>query len=82
MLNNVYIIYYTAKPATLLNEAYYELLKMKENGMSFSDVILEPVKRNNNISNFKTFAGSLRDESNDLDSFKNSIMNDRNINMK
>jgi len=72
------------KPVTLSNEAYKELLKMKKNGMSFSDVILELVKRNKNISNFKTFAGSLSEESNDLDSFKKRIMNDRkrNINIK
>ncbi len=72
------------KPVTLSNEAYKELLKMKKNGMSFSDVILELVKRNKNISNFKSFAGSLSEESNDLDSFKKCIMNDRkrNINIK
>ena len=79
---NTYMIYiyYMTKPVTLSDEAYRELSKMKSKDLSFSDVVMKLVERNKNTPDFKSFSGVLREEHQELESFKKNIMEDRKQN--
>jgi predicted CopG family antitoxin len=68
------------RPVSLSNAAYSTLQKMKGKGMSFSDVILKMAGESRPKRSFLKFAGSLKSESIDLESFKKQIEEDRKKN--
>ena len=68
------------KMVSLSEEAYETLSKMKDNGTSFSQLILKLVGESKQKRDFLRFAGSLKSESEELDQFKKQIQKDRNRN--
>ncbi len=69
------------KMVSLSEEAYETLSKMKDNGTSFSQLILKLVGESKQKRDFFRFAGSLKAESKELDQFKKQVQKDRNRNI-